>query len=266
VNVFWREMKANRKSFILWTIGMLLMVLSGMSKYAGMSESGQSMNQLMADLPKSMQAIMGTSVFDLSKASGYYGVLYLYILLIATLHAVLLGANIISKEERDKTSEFLYVKPLSRKKIIIAKLSAALLNIIVLNLLTFITSFLSISLFSNGEESITGKVSMLMIGMLLLQLMFLLIGTAIAAIIKTPKRATPISTSILLFSFILSIAINLRDGLDFLNYFTPFKYFEAKALMYGGGFDLIFVTLSILIITVLLSITFIFFQQRDLKI
>jgi ABC-2 type transport system permease protein len=266
MNVFWREIKASRKSFILWTIGMLLMVVSGMSKYAGMSDSGQSMNELMADLPQSMQAIMGTGVFDLSKASGYYGVLYLYILLIATLHAVLLGANIISKEERDKTSEFLYVKPLSRRKIILAKLAAAFTSIILLNLLTFISSLLSVSLYSNGEVGITGEVTLLMIGMLLLQILFMAIGSGISAVIETPKRATSIGTSILLFSFLLSIVIDLKEDLDFLSYLTPFKYFDAKTMMYGGGFDLVFVTLSIAIIIVFLSITFIFFQHRDLKV
>ena len=40
----------------------------------------------------------------------------------ATVHAAMLGADIISKEERDKTAEFLFVKPISRNKIIISKL------------------------------------------------------------------------------------------------------------------------------------------------
>ncbi|WP_318505648.1 hypothetical protein [Bacillus sp. T3] len=37
MNLFWREMKAHRKSLILWSIGMILMVYSGMGKYEAYS-------------------------------------------------------------------------------------------------------------------------------------------------------------------------------------------------------------------------------------
>jgi ABC-2 type transport system permease protein len=240
------------------------MVASGMSKYAGMSGSGQSMNELMADMPKSLQAIMGTGVFDLSKASGYYGVLFLYLLMMATIHAVLLGANIISKEERDKTSEFLFVKPLSRKNIITSKLSAALVNIGIFNFITSVSSILIVYKYSNGED-VLGEIGLLMVGLFLLQLLFLSIGSVIAAVLKNPKVATSLSSGILLIMFILSIAIDLNEKLEGLKYLTPFKYFEAKNLMYGGGFEIVFVLLSVSLTILLTFVTYVFFQKRDLK-
>ena len=74
------------------------------------------------------------------------------------------------------------------------------------------------------------------------------IGTAIAAISKNPKTATSISTAVLLVTYILSIIIDMNSKLENLKYFTPFKYYEAKNLMYGGGFQWSFVILSIVII------------------
>ena len=67
---------------------------------------GQSINDLMADMPKSLKAVMGFSDVDLSKISGYYSILFVYLLLMATIHAAMLGATIIAKEERDKTLNF----------------------------------------------------------------------------------------------------------------------------------------------------------------
>jgi ABC-2 type transport system permease protein len=265
MNLFLRELKAHQKSLIFWCIGVILMVLTGMSKYTSMSGSGESMNELMADMPKSLQAIMGTGVFDLSKASGYYGVLFLYLVMIATIHSVLLGANIVSKEERDKTSEFLFVKPISRLKIISMKLAAALFNIVILNIVTLISSILMISRYSKGELGILGDVGILMVGMFLLQLLFLGIGTGLAAVLKNPKRASSISTAVLLLTFILSIAIDLNEKLEILKYLSPFKYFEAKNLMYGGGFEGVFVTITVVLIAVLLVGTYVFFSKRDLK-
>ena len=134
MNVFIVEMKAHRNVLIIWAVGIIFMVVAGMGKYVALSSSGQSMNDLFAQMPKSMQTLFGIGSFDLSKASGYYGMLFLYLALMATIHAIMLGANIISKEERDKTAEFLFSKPISRNKIITAKLAAAFMNILIFNI------------------------------------------------------------------------------------------------------------------------------------
>jgi ABC-2 type transport system permease protein len=265
MNIFLKEMKSHRKSLILWSIGVALMVVTGMSKYAGMSASGQSMNEMMAEMPASLQAVLGIGILDLSKASGFYGILFIYLLLMATIHAAMLGATIIAKEERDKTSEFLFVKPVSRSKIITAKLLAALVNIIVINLVTFISSLVIVGNFSDGE-AISGDIALTMAGMFFLQLLFMVIGTVIAAVTKKPKSAASLTTGILLLMYILSIAVDLNEGLDALKYVTPFKYFEAKNVMYGGGLDVIFIVISVFLITALSYGTFAFYKKRDLNV
>jgi ABC-2 type transport system permease protein len=265
MNVFWREMKAQRKSLIIWCIGIILLIISGMNKYGSFSGTGESMNDLMADMPKSMQVFMGSGGFDLSKVSGYYGVLYLYLILMATIHAVMLGATIIAKEERDKTSEFLFVKPMSRKTIITSKLAAAATQLLIFNLVTFISSSIVVQNYGEGEGDILYVITLLMIGMFILQVLFMVIGSGVAAVLHHPKRAGSLSTGILLLFFVLSIATDLNENLNGLKYMTPFKYFDAKDLMDSGGLDPIFTSLSLLFIGVLIIITYVFFQKKDLK-
>src|SRR5665647_2096234 len=110
MNVFIVEMRAHRKGLIIWAFGIIFMVVAGMGKYVALSSSGQSMKEVFSQMPKSMQIIFGIGSFDLSKASGYYGMLFLYLALMATIHAAMLGACLLSKEERDKTAEFLLSK------------------------------------------------------------------------------------------------------------------------------------------------------------
>lgn len=265
MNVFIIEMKAHRKSLIIWCIAMLLMVGSGMSKYEVFSTSGQSINDVMNKLPKVVQSIFGIGAFDLSKASGFYALLFLYLVLMTTIHAAMLGANIISKEERDKTTEFLMVKPISRDKIITAKLSAAFVNIIILNMVTLISSIAIVGYFGKGE-SVNSDIGLLMAGMFILQLLFMVIGTALAAVSKKPKSAPAVATGILLTAYLLSTAIDINTKLESLKYITPFKYFEAKNLISSGGFEPVFVILSVLIIAVSLSSTYIFYRNRDLNV
>ncbi|MCA1032424.1 ABC transporter permease [Bacillus timonensis] len=265
MNIFKRELKANRKSLILWSLGVVFLILSSMGKYSSLSTTGQSMNDLMASMPKSLQSIMGTGSFDLSEPIGYFGLLYLYVIVMATIHAAMLGANMLSKEERDKTSEFLLVKPITRQYIITSKLIAALVNVLLFNFVTFIASFIMVQN-AGPEESVIREIVLLMMGMFILQLIFLSVGTAVAAITKRPKRANSIATGILLVTFILSIIINLDSRLEPLAYFTPFKYFEAETLLSGEGFGLAYVFLSMLLIILLTLCSYSVYGKRDLNI
>jgi len=265
VNIFIREMRAHRKSLIAWSIGMLFMIIAGMGKYAAYAGSDQSITELMAKVPKTLKAILGFGNFDVTKASGFYGMLFLYLLIMVTIHASMLGANIIAKEERDKTTEFLMVKPVSRTKIITSKLLVALVNILILNIVTLFLSIAIVSKYSNGE-AITGGILTLMIGMFILQLMFLFIGTGIAAISKNPKSAASKATTVLLVTFLLSIVIDMNSKLEGLRYITPFKYFDPEKMMYGGGAEPVFVILSFVIIAALVFVTYAFYKKRDLNV
>lgn len=265
MNLFKRELKANSKSLIIWSIGIIFMVVSGMGKYSSLEGTGQSMNALIDDMPKSLQAIMGTGSLDLSTAIGYFGVLFLYLAVMAAIHAAMLGSNIIAKEERDKTVEFLLVKPISRTRMMTAKLSAALVNIVAFNLVTFVSSLGMVRKYAPGED-VTGSIMMLMIGMFILQLIFLVLGTAIAAIYTNAKKATSLTTGILLFLFILSIAIDLNEKLDKLQFLTPFKYFDAKQVLGEGGFEPLYLVLSFFLLIGLTIMTFVFYRKRDMNL
>lgn len=264
MNLFLREMKANRKSLILWLAGVIFMVAGGMGKYGGVEASGQSMNQIVEQMPKALQTMIGVGSFDISTVGGYYGMLFIFLALMAAIHAAMLGANIISKEQRDRTSEFLFVKPLSRERIITFKLFAALANMMIFNIATGALSIAMVGYYGKGE-TITGDIMKLMLGMFILQLIFLLIGTAISAVSKSTKISASLSTGILLGAYVLSLGIDMNEKLDFLKYLTPFKYFEAKNLMEGGAFDLVFVILSVVIMAFLLYVTYAFYKKRDLN-
>jgi len=265
MNLLFRELKFYRKGLIFWSVGLIALIASGMAKYATMQNTGQSMTDLIAMFPQSIQAIFGLSGFDLSKASGYYGVLFQYIALMVTVHAVLIGVNVISKEERDRTSEFLFVKPISRFRILTSKIVAGMFNLIVINVVTFITSVGLVNYYAKGD-SFVGDIAILMVGLFILQLIFFFVGTAVAAIHKNAKTAAPIATSFLLVTFILSFLINVNNKIDVLKYITPFKYFDSHNLMSGGGFDVVFVTISLGIILLCIIATYFVFSRRDLRV
>jgi ABC-2 type transport system permease protein len=266
MNIFIKELKSYRNGLFFWSLGMFVLVVSGMAKFAAYSASGpQSITDLMAQFPKSIQVIFGLEGFDLTKASGFYGVIFLYIALMATVHAVLIGTDIISKEERDKTSEFLFVKPISRAKVITGKLLAGLINIIILNIVTWVSSIYFVNYFGKGEI-VGNNIQILMFGLFMLQLLFFVIGFAVASISKKSKTAPSVATAILLVTFILSFLVNLNPSLDKLKYLLPYKYFDAHTLMASGYLDPVYTIITLLLITLLLIFSYIYYPKRDLDV
>ena len=173
-------MKANRKSLILWCIGSILLVASGMAKFQGYSTSGQAANELVAQLPKSLRTILGFGSFDLTTAIGFFGTLFLYLVIMAVILASVLGATIISKEEAEKTSEFPLAKPVSRERVIWSKLAAAFVNILVLNLVTCLISMAMVGNYSEGTDE-TGNILKLL-SETGFELVFILLSAIIIAI------------------------------------------------------------------------------------
>jgi|SRR5665647_1380190 len=265
MNIYLREMKAHRTGLIWWCVGMVALVASGMAKYGGFQAAGVSVQELMSSVPKTVMIVFGMTGFDLTKASGFYGVLFLYIALMGAIHAALLGSHLISKEERDRTSEFLYAKPVSRSSALTSKLLAGLTMVVILNVATILSSFYFVNLFGKGE-SVTADILILMAGLLLLQLIFFTIGTVVAGVIRKPKAAPSIAMSIMFTALLVSYLVNMSENLDFLKYLSPFKYFDAAILMADGRLDPVYVVLSVVIVALAVLGTYRFYSARDLGV
>lgn len=265
MNVFKRELYAYRKALLFWSLGMIALVASGMGKYSAYQSTGESIVDVIAKFPHAVQIIFGTYGFNLATASGFYGVLFLYIALMATLHAVLLGCDLLAKEEQDKTTEFLYVKPLSRQTIVTEKLLAGFCNLVVLNLITGISSIVTATIVSKGS-SVDGYIVQLMGALFILQMLFFSIGAAVAGRSRQPKASAAISTSSLLSLFVLAYIIDFNTQLSFLKYLTPFRYFDAATILNSNHVDIVSILLGLLLSAFGILATYAFYTKRDLKV
>jgi ABC-2 type transport system permease protein len=264
MNIFLKELKANRKALIIWCACMFVGVLGGMSKYTAYS-SGGAASDVINKIPNSMRALLGFGSFDVTKMSGFFAFLFLYLEVTTAIHAALLGAGIIAKEERDKTTEFLMVKPVARSTIITSKLLAALVNIVILNIVTLFSSIVMVAAYNKGKD-ISGEVAMFLLSMFIVQLIFLSIGAALSAFMRNPKGSGSLAAGLVLVGYFISIITNLSDSLKYLNVLSPFKYFSYANIVNGNGLSIVIVILSILLVAAFCVSTYFFYRKRDLKV
>lgn len=265
MNVLIRELKTYRKSLLFWSIGMVLLIWASMVKYSAFSTADQSVNELMKQFPQSIQAMFGLTGFDLTTISGFFGAIFMYTALIATVHAVIIGSDIVTKEERDHTTEFLFVRPITRLKILSSKIIAGLIIVTILNIVAFLSSYYFADYYSTNGMPFK-DIALLMIGLYFLQLIFYSIGIVTASVLKRPKLSGSIATSILLFTFILTVFININEKISNLKYLTPFRYFDARDILLSGKLDTVYVSISMIFIISMFVISFKKYSKRDLSV
>lgn len=264
MNIFIRELKANRKVLIIWSVCMFLLVASGMGKYTGYSGSSQNLD-VFNEMPFTLKALLGIGSFNVTVMSGYFALLFLYIELTTAIHAVLLGSGIIAKEERDKTTEFLMTRPVSRGAIITAKFGAALFNVVILNLVTLVSSLMMVSVYNKGKD-ISNEILLFMLSMFAVQLIFLFFGSLLASCMRKPKLAGSLASGILIGSFMVAKITDLTDKVNALNILSPFKYFNYADIVNGNGISLPVTLLSLALAAAFAAASYLLYRRRDLSI
>ncbi len=265
MNIIKRELKANLKSIIGWSIFLVLFIAMGMQKYEALQgTNAEEFLKIMDVLPDAIKAVFGMNVLDITSIIGYYSVLYLYLILIISIHAVFIGTNIINKEEVDKTAEFLFLKPMTRHSVVNYKLIASLINLVILNLVSLISSIIILIYLENNVELL--NIFLLHIGMFITQVLFLSISAFISLSTYKNNKLTLLSTSILLSTFFLSMIIDAFPEINVLRFLTPFKYFDAKEIVVNQGLNIYYVVFLILVSYLLIHVGKLNYKKRDLNI
>jgi len=264
MNIFIRELKANLKSLVIWSVIVTLLIIMAVAKFSGFANDPE-MLKMMDSLPPAMLDAFSMRAFNLTTLSGFYGVMFIYFGLMGAIAAAMWGSDIISKEERDKTVEFSLVLPVSRSKVITAKALAALVNCIAFVLITWAVSLVAVRSF-NPDQAFYNYLALEMRAMFSIELIFLAIGLLLGCAMKQYKRSGSTAVAIILATYFMAIVSGMQEKLDFLKYFTPFKYFDAGDLFRNGKMDSTYLLLSAAIIVVCVAAAYLLYNRRDLYI
>jgi ABC-2 type transport system permease protein len=264
MNIFLRELRAYRKSVLIWCGIMLLFIVVGFSKFSAYYNNPE-MLELINDFPKAMVETFNLKAFNLTTITGFYGVMFAYFSLMLSIAAAMWGSDIISKEERDKTVEFSLTLPVTRTWLLTAKTLAAVVNCIVLLLVTGIITVAMAQQYE-PDDRFYRFVAISMLALFIVQMIFLAVGILLGCAMKQYKRAGSAAVSLLLVTYFLSIIAGLNKNLEFLKYVSPFKYFNPVTLLNESRVDIGFIGLSVVIIVASMARAYMSYAKRDLYI
>ena len=252
MDIIKREFKANLKVLVIWSISYAVMMGIASVEFSTYQGQADLVNEFLEALPEALKQAFSMNELRLDVPEGYFGYLAGFIILASCIYAALLGAQILSREINKRTAETTFTLPVTRSRIISMKLVVAVINCIILDIVTFAGTMVAFGRYDVSADFVTG-VAVFMLIVLLLQLLFLGFGLFTSVLLKHHKRAGSIVASIAVGTYFLSFIAKINEDTAFLKYLTPFEYFPAPDVINGRELE----TFGFIIVPAALAVFFI---------
>lgn len=139
------ELRQGKTAFWIWTASIGLLLGICIFLFPEMKEQMDSVNDIFASMG-SFTAAFGMDRLNFGTFIGFYTVECGNILgLGGAFYTAFCAVGILSKEEKEKTAEFLLTHPVSRKRIITEKLIAVFIQITAMNIIVYTLSIACIA-------------------------------------------------------------------------------------------------------------------------
>lgn len=254
------ELRQGRRSLAVWTgaIGLLLVVCVFL--FPEMKGEMEGVSDVFASMG-SFTAAFGMDRLDFGTLIGYYAIECGNVLgLGGAFFAALMGISALSREEKDRTAEFLLTHPVSRWRVLGEKLGALLLQVLVLNGVIF--ALVIASMAAIGEEIPWREILLFHLAYLLLQVELAGICFGLSAFLRRGSLGIGLGLAALLYC--LNLMANITEKVEFLKYITPFAYCEGADIVSEGCLDANLILLGMGYMAVVLLVGCLYYARKDI--
>ena len=263
MNVYWRELKAYRKSAIIWILSLSAIAVLFMSIYPSFTKDVAVSRRALANLPAAIRSALDLSLANFFTIFGFYGYLLNFVTLAGAIQAMNLGTGIISKEDAGKTADFLLSKPVMRASVVTSKLLAALSVLLVTNLV-FIAVSLGIAETVAKAPFSTTTFILLSLTLLFIQLAFLALGSLFSVSLGRIKSVISVSLPAVFIFYIVG-ALGAIIGNDKVRYVTPFKFFDTNYIISHRRYELPYLIIEAVFIVAAICASYVIYMRKDIR-
>ena len=262
MNMYLHELKSLRKSTIIWAISMIALAVIYFSVYTGIVKDAESFRNLLAGYPAEIRAMLGISLDSITTILGFYSMIFSFVAICGAIQAMNYGLSALSKEARERTADFLLVKPVSRTAIVSSKLFAALTMLLATDMLYFSGAFISANIVKTSDYSFK-LFFMVSLTLLFIQLIFFALGVLISVFFKKLRSVLPISLGIVFGLYILgAVLVTSQD--DAARFLSPFQYFNIGYILKNARYESTYMLTGAVIIAAAITASYIIYVRKDI--
>lgn len=255
------ELRQGKTSFFIWMVSIGFLLAVCIFLFPEMKSQMTGINEMFSSMG-SFTAAFGMDQLNFGSFPGFYAIECGNVLgLGGAFYAALCAVDILSKEEKSRTAEFLLAHPVSRIQVVTQKLIAVFIQITVMNLILFI---LAVCCMAAIEESdFIAKITLLHLAYYLLQIELAGICFGISAFMR--KTSIGIGLGIAAFMYFLNLVANIAEVVDFLKYITPFGYCEGADIVIDGSLDGVKVAVGMALCIIGIAAAYFKYTKKDIQ-
>jgi ABC-2 type transport system permease protein len=262
MNMYLYELKAIRKSTILWTFSLVAIMVLFLALFPGLSRDSADFKQLMAGYPEGVRKALGLQLDTITTLLGFYSFAFTYILVASSIQAMNLGTSILSKEMREKTADFLLTKPVTRAQIMAAKLLAAITSLVISQAVYLIAS--SVMAMSIKDASFDlGTFLLISLTAFFVQLIFLSIGYLFSVLIPKIRYVLSISLGTVIGFFMINL-FGSTVGDKAIRFMTPFKFYDISYISLNSAYESIYILIEFVFIIAICLTSYVIYLKKDI--
>ncbi|MEH7490907.1 ABC transporter permease subunit [Neobacillus niacini] len=262
MNILLHELRAYRKSTIIWTISLIAVVALFMSLFPSFTKDTEEFRKLLEGYPVALREAFGIDLDNFFSILGFYCYGLSFVTLCGAIQAMNLGTSIVSKEVREKTADFLLTKPVTRTAVLTNKLLAALISIIITNIVYLAAATLLAYQVATVDFEVSNFI-LLSLTVFFVQLIFLALGIIISVIVQRIKSVLTVSLATV-FAFYFLGMFSSTSGDEVKRYLSPFKYFDTAYIMEKSGYEASFLITGAVVIVIAIGISFFIYAKKDI--
>ena len=259
-----REFKVNLKSFLIWLSILILMFLMVYLVYPYIitDDTMKSMDELMKVFPPEVLKMFNMDMTSIETAYGWLKTEgFTFVLLICGIYSSMLGANILLKEENDKTIEYLSSLPIKRSTIIANKIIVSITYIISLVLILGIFNYISLAISGNFYHK---QFILLSITPILIGLPLFAINLFISTFLHKTRKTIGISLGMVFVFYLLNILSELSTKVEFIKYFSIYTLADIRNVITNVEINSINIIISVVLTIVFIVLTYIRYDKKEL--
>ncbi|MBL4703324.1 MAG: ABC transporter permease subunit [Flavobacteriales bacterium] len=223
-NLYRKDVYRNRRGLIIWSIILIGITLMVLAIFPIMANFQDEMMTMMEGFSSEMNDSMGYSAEMWSSILNFYSTYYgVYIVMLMSIFSTTTATNIIAKEERNQTSEFLYTKPIARKEVFWSKFMVLLTVLGIVFVIQTAIAFGGIQLFKTGPIDV-GAFFIMNVHGLILAFFFTCVGLFASVYMRPKKNFMGVVLGLIFGMFFLDAISKVADSINWLGYISPFHY------------------------------------------
>ncbi|AHF10436.1 ABC transporter permease subunit [Dehalobacter restrictus] len=263
MNIVLHELKAYRKSIIIWACSMTLLAVLYIFLFKGLGHDIENFKAFLNNMPDVIKKSFNIFIDSISTLEGFYSFVFSFVVLCGAIQAMNLGTAIVSKEMRDRTADFLMTKPVSRSYIMTSKLIAAFSALVMTNIIYLgLTVSAAVALVGTFNLKVFFMIS---VTMFFVQLIFMALGVLISVMAGRIKSVISVSLSTV-FGFYILGSLGSFLGEEKVRYFSPFRYFDTAYIIKHAAYEVSFVVIGIVFIIAAIAGSYLVYLKKDIHV